>query len=94
MRKPGALQHALVLKHSPDLKTLYELYYKEKPREFLEKLDQYRELPKDQLLHKLSLASLVPEMKLPSTKAEAITDAIEADWQLLNRLYGLERVYS
>ena len=94
MRKPGALQHALVLKHSPDLKTLFDLYYKEKPREFLEKLDKYRELPKDQLLHKLSLASLVPEMKLPSTKAEAITDAIEADWQRLNRLYGLERVYS
>ena len=73
-----------MLKHSPDLKTLFDLYYKEKPRE----------LPKDQLLHKLSLASLVPEMKLPSTKAEAITDAIEADWQSLNRLYGLERVYS
>ena len=47
MKKPGALKHSLVLKHSPDLKAHYALYYKENPREFLDKLDQYQALPKE-----------------------------------------------
>ena len=92
MKKPGALKHSLVLKHSPDLKALYDLYYKEKPREFLDTLDQCRSLPKDKLIQRLSQTSSERKMKAVSHEATAITHAIEADWQRLNVLYGLERV--
>ncbi|XJS11053.1 Mu transposase domain-containing protein [Aerococcaceae bacterium WGS1372] len=92
MKKPGALKHTLVLKHSPDLKALYDLYYKEKPREFLDTLNQCRSLPKDKLIQRLSQTSSERKMKAVSHEATAITHAIEADWQRLNVLYGLERV--
>lgn len=94
MRKPGALKHSLVLKHSPDLKALYDLHYKEKPREFLARLDQCRSLSRDQLIEGLS-QNTTSNSSLPLfQEVEAMTEFIEADWQRLNILYGLERVTS
>ena len=82
MKKPGALKHSLVLKHSPDLKAHYALYYKENPREFLDKLDQYQALPKEQLMEQLSQNAPARKSASLSQEAEAITEAIEADWSV------------
>lgn len=82
MKKPGALKHSLVLKYSPDLKAHYALYYKENPREFLDKLDQYQALPKEQLMEQLSQNAPARKSASLSQEAEAITEAIEADWSV------------
>ncbi|MGK9326135.1 Mu transposase domain-containing protein [Aerococcus urinaeequi] len=82
MKKTGALKHSLVLKHSPDLKAHYALYYKENPREFLDKLDQYQALPKEQLMEQLSQNAPARKSASLSQEAEAITEAIEADWSV------------
>lgn len=90
-KKPEALKHSLVFQHTPDLKAFYDLYYKESPREFLEKLDQHKALPKDQLMTQLFQHIPVRKTISLSQETEAITAPMEADWHRLNAINGLER---
>ena len=49
-------------------------------------------MPKEQLMEQLSQNAPARKSAFLSQEAEAITEAIEADWHRLNVLYGLERV--
>ncbi len=41
-KKPGALNNSLALKNIPSLKSIYDIYFKTKPREFIDLLKKYQ----------------------------------------------------
>lgn len=58
-RKPGALRNSLAIKADPRLKDIFDTYYKEKPKAFIELIREYKDLDNDSLINIL----------IPSSKA-------------------------
>lgn len=48
-KKPGALRNSAALKAEPELKSIYDNYFSEKPREFIEILTRHKDLSFDEL---------------------------------------------
>ena len=48
-KKPGALRNSAALKAEPELKSIYDNYFSEKPKEFIEILTRHRDLPFSEL---------------------------------------------
>lgn len=48
-KKPGALRNSAALKAEPELKSIYDTYFSEKPKEFIEILVRHKDLPFDEL---------------------------------------------
>lgn len=49
MRKPGALNNSVALKKIPKLKAIFDTYYKNKPKEFIELLIENKDLGIDEI---------------------------------------------
>lgn len=91
-KKPGAIEHSLVLKQNPDLNYLYRQYYKENPRKFIEDLQLNIHLPHDQLIERMRMKGQKVSNKTPEKAAQSL-GVLEATYEgltALNRLYGLE----
>ncbi len=52
-KKPGALRNSLALKSNPELKSIFDNYYKEKPKIFIELLRENKDLPTEEIIEKL-----------------------------------------
>lgn len=50
-RKPGALRNSLAIKADPRLKDIFDTYYKEKPKAFIELIREYKYLNNDELIN-------------------------------------------
>lgn len=50
LRKPGAVRNSVALKSIPKLKAIFDTYYSEKPKQFIEIFQENRELSVDELL--------------------------------------------
>jgi len=50
-RKPGALRNSLAIKADPRLKDIFDIYYKEKPKAFIELVREYKHLSNDELIN-------------------------------------------
>lgn len=53
LRKPGAVNNSVALKSIPKLKAIFDTYYKEKPKEFIEYLIENKELEIDEIIKNL-----------------------------------------
>lgn len=53
IRKPGALKNSLALKSQPELKAIFDTYYKEKPKIFIEILRESEDLSFEELKDRL-----------------------------------------
>lgn len=93
-KKPGALKHSHVLKHHPLLKTLYDHYYNDKPKLFLEHLERYRACDEHQrVIHMTEAVRLHATKPLPKGQDQEINPVIqqtEHTLHQLNRIFGLE----
>jgi transposase len=65
-RKPGALKNSLVLKQHPTLQTIYQTYFKTKPKEFIEKLLELKDEPLEQVVAKLQENRIAPALEKSS----------------------------
>lgn len=93
-KKPGALEHSLVLQQTPGLETLYHKYYSGHPKEFIEQLEKYQSLSGEALCQQLAYDQLVQRVTTENEgvpkNQEAILHQTEATLHQLNALYGLE----
>lgn len=53
LRKPGALKNSLAIKADPRIKDIFDTYYKEKPKAFIEIIRENRNLNNDELVERL-----------------------------------------
>lgn len=92
-KKPGALKHSHALKYNPDLKILYEKYYSDKPRDFLELLEKYQVLNPEVRIQTIE-ASLLSSLEEPSMESsqDAIIQQTQQTLHQFNDLFGLEEV--
>lgn len=83
-KKPGAIGRSLVLKQNPELYTLYHKYYKENPRDFIERLEKCKSEDTSSLLTFLSTK------EKPKHNINKIIVSTESSIKQLNALYGLD----
>lgn len=91
-KKPGAIEHSLVLKQNPDLDYLYRQYYKENPRKFIEDLQLNITLPQEQIIDRMRIKGKMQSNPM-TEKAGNSLGLLEATYEglsAINRLYGLE----
>ncbi|MDR0322974.1 MAG: IS21 family transposase [Treponema sp.] len=50
LRKPGALSNSIALKSIPKLKAIYDTYYAQKPKDFIEILMELKDLPIEEII--------------------------------------------
>ncbi|MDF9824460.1 transposase [Breznakia sp. PF5-3] len=86
--KPGALKHSLALKQCPQLLSIYQTYFKQNEREFIEILlkntDKHiSELP-DLLVNKATNKVMV-------SKSNEVKDAVKTELIKLNQMFGLQQ---
>ncbi|MDL2276835.1 IS21 family transposase [Breznakia sp. OttesenSCG-928-G09] len=86
--KPGALKHSLALKQCPQLLSIYQTYFKQNEREFIEILlkntDKHvSELP-DLLVNKATNKVMV-------SKSDEVNDAVKTELIKLNKMFGLQQ---
>ncbi len=87
-KKPGALKHSTVLKSHPELKTIYQEYYKTKPKQFIEILIKNRD--KDiSLLVGLLKAGPIEDVGITTTLNEEITKQSQEQLHKINQIYGI-----
>lgn len=84
-RKPGALKNSTVLKQIPELHHIYHLYFKTKPKEFIQICQQYAHQPLDKLIY-----HLLNPTKHPSDLMEEITLKSMDQLKQISKLYQLE----
>ncbi|WP_439647331.1 Mu transposase domain-containing protein, partial [Allobaculum fili] len=48
-KKPGALRNSTALKADPELKSIYDNYFSEKPKEFIEILTRHKDRPMEEI---------------------------------------------
>ena len=84
-RKPGALKNSTVLKQIPELHHIYHLYFKTKPKEFIQICQQYAHQPLDKLID-----HLLNPTKHPSDLMEEITLKSMDQLKQISKLYQLE----
>lgn len=53
LRKPGAMNNSIALKSIPKLKAIFDTYYKQKPKEFIEYLIENKALEIDEIIRQL-----------------------------------------
>ena len=53
-KKPGALKNSLALKSNPELKKLFDTYYKDKPKTFIDLLRKNKELSTLEIIRNLT----------------------------------------
>ena len=82
-KKPGALKNSVALKSYPDLKKIFDLYYKQKPKAFIELLRMNAHLDDEQLIDVLSNR---PTNKLIRSE-EKIKDKIEEQIYTINNMF-------
>lgn len=87
-KKPGALKHSSVLKKYPELKSIYQEYYKRKPKEFIELLIRHKEKKMEEILIELK-AGPIENIEIRSTLNEEITEHSQSQLQKINQLYGI-----
>lgn len=87
-RKPGALKNSKVLKQIPELHRIYHLYFKTKPKDFIQICQQYAQEPLEQLIEQL-LHPLQPQSKL----MEEITLKSMDQLKQISKLYQLEVIH-
>jgi len=50
LRKPGAVNNSVALKSVPKLKAIFDTYYKDKPKEFIEIIAEHKDLAADEIV--------------------------------------------
>jgi len=84
-RKPGALKNSLVLKQYPQLQTIYQNYFTTKPKEFIERLLELKDLPMDTVIEKI-LDNTVEQAVAKSQLQESVLVSSLNQLQALNEL--------
>ena len=74
-KKPGALRNSAALKAEPELKTIYDNYFSEKPREFIAILTRNKNLPLDQLKELLKMEAC--QAPYPQPVYEPLADQLQ-----------------
>lgn len=82
-KKPGALRNSVALKSYPGLKNIFDLYYKEKPKAFIEILRMNSHLNDEQLIEVLS--NIASNQSIHSE--EKIKDKIEEQIYTINNMF-------
>lgn len=75
MKKPGAVKNSVALKSHPELKNIFDTYYKEKPRLFIEILRENKEECIENIIEKLKPLkgdSSISEISVSSSTAKQI----------------------
>lgn len=85
--KPGALKNSLALKQCPKLNHIYQTYFKEKNREFIELLLENSDKQISELAEVLNLHS---RERIYVHKKDDIEVATQKEIQRLNQIYGLQ----
>lgn len=95
-KKPGALRHSLALKHNPELKTLFEKYYSENPKGFLDILEKYPHLTAKELLDQVANEMMTTQNEArcasKSNKTDAVIRQTQETLHQLNKIFGLEEI--
>lgn len=87
-RKPGALKHSKVLKQYPALKTIYQEYYKTKPKEFISIILQHKEKELPEIIQYLK-AGPIPKTGVTDSLQQEIIKQSQEQLQRINEMYGM-----
>lgn len=72
-KKPGAIRNSLALKSMHELKSIYDIYFKSKPKEFIELLEKYQELEYTELIIKLKNHTRLNSSPIKNESIQIIT---------------------
>ncbi|MCI7802480.1 MAG: IS21 family transposase [Erysipelotrichaceae bacterium] len=87
-KKPGALKNSLALKSNPELKKLFDTYYKDKPKTFIDLLRKNKELSTDEIIRNLTPKNQQMQIQ------ERVDEKAESQINELMKLFtGGQRVY-
>ena len=87
-KKPGALKNSLALKSNPELKKLFDTYYKDKPKTFIDLLRKNKELSTDEIIRNLTPKNQQVQIQ------ERVDEKAESQINELMKLFtGGQRVY-
>jgi len=84
-RKPGSIKNSLALKSIPQLKTIYDIYFKSNPRKFVALLKKYKELNMEEIIYKLK------NYEYSSDDSERVNNSIKEITQ--NQLHLYKNLY-
>ncbi len=87
-KKPGALRNSLALKSIPELKRLFDTYYKDKPKRFIEILRENKEEDMETIIQKLT-----PAEQMIQIQSRVDQKADEQISELMKLFTGGENVY-
>ena len=73
-KKPGAIRNSLALKSMPRLKTIYDIHFKAKQREFIELLNKYKDLEFLEIIEKFNEHVKGHNNKNKSSEISSITE--------------------
>ena len=76
LRKPGALRNSTALNSVPELKSLFETYFKEKPREFIDLLYFNRDKTIEEIIEKIKIETCLKPIR-DNWIAKACDDQID-----------------
>lgn len=82
-KKPGALRNSTALKSVPELKNLFDTYYKEKPKEFIQLLRDNSHLSNEELIDALNPTKIMKNTQSKETIDRKTNEQIE----LLTRMF-------
>lgn len=82
MKKPGALRNSLALKSQPELKAIFDNYYKEKPKVFIEILRESENISFEELKERL-----VPTENKKYVNENKIIDKTDEQIELIKGLF-------
>lgn len=80
-QKPGSLKNSLALKSYPELKKLFDKYYSEKPKTFIEILRENKDLPIEELL------TLLDPIRVSTNDQKLVDKRTDEQIQLIEQLF-------
>lgn len=63
LKKPGALKNSSAIKSVPELKSLFDYYFKENPKDFIDLLYLYKDLSIEEIIEKINIEVCIKPVK-------------------------------